>query len=270
MEHHEEKPRLKDCLYLLVTNRPLLMLVICNILFVIIKVSEQASFYFAYDSLFNAKYNVFLDVAKFPGAFLAGILVPVIVEKLGAKSDSRRFYQACCIMGVVINGLYAVSTYHGLINKPEGQPVTLLTGILVVAFTALATFPLEFKNLIQKEMEAETVDYVEWKSGKRVEGTMLSIMSFTGKLEGTLSSFICLSLLSMTNYTKHTLDESTIQNPQTLMALFLMTTVFPAVGYLLMLIPIHFYNITGDRHREMMKEILARREHRMLAQENAE
>lgn len=268
MEHHEETPSLKDCLYLLVTNVPLLMLVLCNFLFVVIKVSEQASFYFAYDSLFNAKYNVFLDVAKFPGAFLAGLLVPVIVEKLGAKSDSRKFYQACCVMGVVINGLFAASTYNGLINKPAGQPVTLLTGILVVAFTALSTFPLEFKNLMQKEMEAETVDYVEWKSGKRVEGTMLSIMSFTGKLEGTLSSFICLRILSATNYVEHTVDESTIQNPQTRLALFLMTTVFPAVGYLLMLIPIHFYKITGESHRQMMKEIMARREHQAIAAEN--
>ena len=260
MEHREETPSLKDCLRLLATNRPLMMLVLCNLLFVLIKVSEQASFYFAYDSLFNARYNVFLDAAKFPGSFLAGVFVPLIVEKLGARSDSRKFYQVCCMLGVAVNGLFALCTYNGVMNKPEGASVTLLTGILVVAFTALSTFPLEFKNLMQKEMEAETVDYVEWKSGKRVEGTMLSIMSFTGKLEGTLSSFICLRLLAATKYVEHTVDESTVQNPQTRLALFLMTTVFPAVGYLLMLIPIHFYNITGESHRQMMREIMARRQ----------
>ena len=46
---------------------------------------------------------------------------------------------------------------------------------MVIVFSAVVTFPLEFKNLMQKEMEAETVDYVEWKTGKRVEGTMLSL-----------------------------------------------------------------------------------------------
>lgn len=50
-----------------------------------------------------------------------------------------------------------------------------------------------------------------------------------------------------------------IQNTQTNWALFLMTTIVPAIGYLLMLIPMHFYNITGDGHRQMMKEILERR-----------
>ena len=158
-----------------------------------------------------------------------------------------------------MNGLFGLCTYNGILNKPTGTSVSLFTGVLVLAFTVLATFPLEFKNLMQKEMEAETVDYVEWKSGKRVEGTMLSIMSFTGKLEGTLSSFICLKLLNLTGYTEHTEDISTVQNLPTQRALFFMTTLFPAVGFLLMLIPIHFYNITGEGHRKMIAEIMERR-----------
>ena len=39
-----------------------------------------------------------------------------------------------------------------------------------------------------------------------------------------------------------------------------MTTVFPIIGYLLMLVPMHFYNIKGDGHRKMIKEIMERRE----------
>lgn len=259
LEHHEETPSLKECIHLLITNRPLLMLFLCNIFFVVIKVSEQASFYFAYDSLFNPKYNGLLDIAKAPGSVIAGVLVPVIVERLGAKSDSKKFYQACCVMGIVLNGLFALCTYNGIMNKGVNQSVSLFTGILVLIFSMLVTFPLEFKNLMQKEMEAETVDYVEWKSGKRVEGTMLSIMSFTGKLEGTLSSFICLQVLAHSGYVEHTTDVSTVQNHPTLLALFLMTTVFPIIGYALMLIPMHFYNITGESHRAMMKDIIARR-----------
>lgn len=259
MEHHEDTPSLNECIHLLLTNRPLLMLFLCNIFFVVIKVSEQCSFYFAYDSLFNAKYNGFLDVMKAPGSVLAGILVPVIVERLGAKSDSKKFYQVCCVLGIVFNGLFALCTYNGIMNKPADKPVSTITGIVVLAFSMLVTFPLEFKNLMQKEMEAETVDYVEWKSGKRVEGTMLSIMSFTGKLEGTLSSFICLQVLAHTGYVEHTADVSTVQNHNTLLGLFLMITIFPVIGYALMLIPMHFYNITGESHRKMMQDIIARR-----------
>ncbi len=154
--------------------------------------------------------------------------------------------------------LFAVTCYNGLMNKTEGTSVSLFVGILVVLFTGLTAIPLEFKNLIQKEMEAETVDYIEWKTGTRVEGIMLSIMSFTGKIENTFSSSIGLAILGFTGYMQHT-EGSMVQNPQTNMALFLLTTLVPAIGYLLMLVPMHFYNITGDGHRQMMKEIMERR-----------
>ena len=81
--------------------------------------------------------------------------------------------------------------------------------------------------------------------------------------EGTLSSSLALWILGLTRYTEHKdADEkfSIVQNPQTRWALFLMTTVVPVVGYLLMLLPIRFYNITGESHRQMMKEIMRRRE----------
>ena len=260
LEHHEETPGLKECLKLLVSNRPLFMLFLGNVVFILIKIPEQVSFYFAYDSLYAPKLNGFLDIAKAPGSVLAALIVPMIVEKLGRKADSRRFYQACCVAGALINGVFALGAFPGVMNKPADQPVSVMTGVLVVVFTLLSTIPLEFKNLMQKEMEAETVDYVEYHSGKRVEGTMLSIMSFTGKLEGTMSSALALWVLGLTKYVEHGDDKvSVVQNPQTRWALFLMTTLVPVLGYLLMLIPIHFYNITGQSHHEMMEAILARR-----------
>ena len=126
---------------------------------------------------------------------------------------------------------------------------------------------MEFKNLMQKEMEAETVDYIEWKTGRRVEGIMLSIMSFTGKIENTFSSSIGLALLCIVGYQSHT-EGSMIQSASTNNALFFMTVLLPAIGYLLMLIPMHFYNITGDGHRQMMKEIMQRREKEAAEEEN--
>ena len=127
---------------------------------------------------------------------------------------------------------------------------------------------VESYHLIQKEMEAETVDYIEWKTGTRVEGIMLSIMSFTGKIENTFSSSIGLAILGFTGYVQHT-EGSLIQNTETNWALFLLTTLVPAIGYLLMLIPMHFYNITGDGHRQMMKEIMERRAARKAEKETA-
>ena len=87
---------------------------------------------------------------------------------------------------------------------------------------------------------------------------MLSIMSFTGKIENTFSSTIGLRVLGLTGYISHE-EGSIAQNAATNKALFLMTVLVPALGYLLMLLPMHFYNITGESHRKMMEEIKERR-----------
>ncbi len=267
--HRENIPSIKECFKLLFQNRPLLMLFIGNIFFILCKIPEQISFYFVSDLMFTRKYNVFIDVIKFPASILAGLLVPKIAEKLGEKSDPKKFYQICCAAAIIINVLFAACTYKGLIAKEAGSTVSLITGIMVVIFTGLSVIPIEFKNLMQKEMEAETVDYIEWKSGTRVEGIMLSIMSFTGKIENTFSSSIGLSILGLTGYITHE-EGSLIQNAQTNKAMFLMTTIAPALGFLFMLIPMHFYNITAKSHKQMMVEIMARREALTQSREKAE
>lgn len=257
--HHEDAPSIKECFKLLFKNRPLLMLFIANLLFILVKVTNQISFYFVADLMFTTKYNVFIDVITFPGFLIAGIGVPKLVEKLGEKSDPRKFYRMCCIVAIAAHILFAITCYNGYINKAPGAVVSLPVGILTVIFTGITAIPLECKNLMQKEMEAETVDYIEWKTGTRVEGIMLSIMSFTGKIENSVSSAIGLAILAATGYIAHT-EGSMIQNSQTNMALFLMTTILPAVGYALMLIPMAFYNISGKNHHQMIEEIKARHE----------
>lgn len=257
--HHEDAPSVKECFKLLFKNRPLLMLFLANIFFLIVKVTSQISFYFVADLMFTTKYNVFIDVITFPGFLIAGIGVPWMVEKLGEKSDPRKFYRVCCVVAIILHLLFAVTCYDGLVNKEAGTQVSLGIGILVVLFTGLTAIPLECKNLMQKEMEAETVDYVEWKTGTRVEGIMLSIMSFTGKIENSVSSSIGLAILGYTGYIAHT-EGSLIQNAATNKALFFMTTILPAIGYLLMLIPMAFYNISGKSHHQMIEDLKVRHE----------
>ena len=48
-EHREDVPSVKECFALLFKNRPLLMLFLGNIFFVICKIAEQVSFYFVAD-----------------------------------------------------------------------------------------------------------------------------------------------------------------------------------------------------------------------------
>ena len=253
----KETPSVKECLRLLFQNRPLFMLFLSNIMFLLATVPSAVSMYFAVDLMGDSKFVLFLTIGMAPAPFIAGIGVPFLAEKLGAKTDFRKIYMGCCLAAAAVHTVFFITCRSGLVNKPSTEAVSWPMAIMIVVFLALSVIPLEFKNLCGKEMEAETVDYVEWKTGKRAEGVMLSLMSFTGKLTNSWSSSIALFVLGLAKYATH---EDAIPVPQTgeaKFALFALFTLIPIFGYLLMLVPLRFYNIPN--HRKMREEIEARK-----------
>jgi len=256
----KEAPTVRECLRLLMQNRPLFLLFLSNMMFLLATVPSAVSMYFAVDLMGDSKFVLLLTLGLAPAPFIAGIGVPMLAEKLGTKADFRKIYMGCCLAAAAVHTVFFLVCRGALVNKPSTQAVSWPMAALIVVFLALSVIPLEFKNLCGKEMEAETVDYVEWKTGKRAEGVMLSLMSFTGKLTNSWSSSIALFVLGMARYATH---EDAIPVPQTSearFALFALFTLIPIFGYLLMLIPIKFYNITAEGHRRMLAEIRERKQ----------
>ena len=50
-------------------------------------------------------------------------------------------------------------------------------------------------------MIGDTVDYMEWKTGKRNEGVSFSVLTFVGKLTGSLSTSVGTALLPLIGLT---------------------------------------------------------------------
>ncbi|MDY4910106.1 MAG: hypothetical protein SO149_07895, partial [Candidatus Fimenecus sp.] len=61
-----------------------------------------------------------------------GVGVPKLVEKLGTKSDPRKFFRACCIIAIVLHVLFYVTCRNGYLGKDAGEIVSLPIGILTV------------------------------------------------------------------------------------------------------------------------------------------
>ena len=259
-EHSDEEPTIRECFQLLLQNKPLFMLFLSNMAFLLVTVKTAVQMYFAIDLMGDAAYKTALDVALAPAPFIAGILVPKITEKLGEKADFKKMYIVCCLAAAALHGLFYVTTSGSLLRLNLNERPAIPIVILVLLFIVLTSIPLEIKNLLSKEMEAETVDYVEWKSGTRAEGIMLSLMSFTGKLTNSVSSTIGLAVLGWAGYATHEDAIAVAQTPIAKTALLSCMTTIPMVGYLLMLVPVIFYTITRSQHNRMMTEIAARKE----------
>ncbi|MGN0635852.1 MAG: MFS transporter [Acutalibacteraceae bacterium] len=258
-EHNNNEPTIKECFALLLKNKPLFMLFLSNMAFLLVTVKTAVQMYFAVDLMGDAAYVTILSVALAPAPFIAGVLVPFITEKLGERADFKKMYIACCVLAALLHGLFYVTTSGSLLHLQTGEKPTVPIIILVLLFVVLTSIPLEFKNLLSKEMEAETVDYVEWKTGTRAEGIMLSLMSFTGKLTNSVSSTIGLAVLGLANYATHENAVAVAQTFTAKNALLSCMTLIPMGGYILMLLPILFYSISRKQHTQMMAEIAARK-----------
>lgn len=261
--YSDDSPSLQQCIKSLLANKPLLSLVFCNLAYLLVTTIGASAMYVAVDVLGGTQYMLMLEIAIFPASIVANIFMPKLMEKINHKIDNRRLFMIACLLAAVLHTvlfLVCYPTVHGGgIREGGGFSIPLLcfTIFMVFAFSV----PQETKNLLQKEMEAESVDYVEWKTGERPEGTTLSVMSFLSKLTNSVSSSIVLYVLHLANYAQPVGDATVAaQTPGARVAIFSLVTLIPALGYLLMLIPAKFYSITGKKHKQMMRDIAARKE----------
>ena len=247
--YSEEAPSFKEQVHLLFQNKPLFMLVISNILFLLTTLPAAVQMYFAIDLMGNADYNIILGFAGGPAIFLSAIIIPKITEKFGSKMDFRKFYLACCLGGAAVHALLHI-TMKNTLMKNAGA-LGWGPAIAVMIFIGLAALPTEFKNICAKQMEAETVDYIERKSGQRAEGVMLSMIAFTGKLQNSASSAVVLFFLALAKYQVHADALPHMQAGGAYNMLIAMNTLIPAVAWLLMMVPIWFFNTRADRQERV-------------------
>jgi Na+/melibiose symporter-like transporter len=116
---------------------------------------------------------------------------------------------------------------------------------------------------INYAMIADSVDYVEWKTGKRTEGITISFQTLMNKLMTALQASSVSLLLYLFAFVQPKSINSVIviqqQSDKTLFGIFCMITVMPVAGWLLSLIPIRFYDFIGDKRRQAQMDIVDRR-----------
>ena len=123
-------------------------------------------------------------------------------------------------------------------------------------------------------MIVDSVDYVEWKTGKRNEGVTVSFQTLMNKLMYALQTGLVSLVLIIIKFVEPVkVGDQLItqqQSDYTLKGFFFMITVIPAIGWLVSAIPMKFYNFIGaeracaSRAWKMREERLAKE----LSQEN--
>ena len=127
---------------------------------------------------------------------------------------------------------------------------------LAFAGLVLCQVGIALVNMLVWALEADTVEYGEWKTGVRAEGIIYALFSFTRKTGQAVGGALAAYALAIGGYVAgvETQSESAEWGIRAAAGLL------PAVAALIAIVIMFFYPLTDARHREIVAEIAERRE----------
>jgi glucuronide carrier protein len=236
------KVSLRQSLGTLTGNRPLLMLCLSALSFLTGMFALQTvQAYYARDVLGDANLFIVLTVVSTLAMFVVAPLIPRVVGRVGKKK------------AYVVAGSTAVVAGIGIAFTPPSQVW------LAVTFFGLYGVGIAAVNTLMWALEADTVEYGEWRTGVRTEGTTYAVFSFTRKLGQALGGAAAAYGLGMVGYLAGAEQQSQGALDGIRFIAGLAPAVFIAIGSAIMLA----YPLTEKTFAAMVAEVQARREARV-------
>ncbi|MDD4316515.1 MAG: MFS transporter [Clostridia bacterium] len=236
----EKKPTVKENLRYFMVNKPLQLVFVANILGFGQGLSVLASMYIATYLLGDATFNVLVVAATGVSGYIGMLLTPKLLKKL----DYRQLYLACSVVGAASFVLMLLL----------GQNIYSIIGCLFIS-----GFPLGIIGNINFSMIADSIDYVEWKTGKRTEGISISVQSLMIKLISAFQVTFVALILSLISFKQPIeIDHKIIiqqQSAGTLTNLFRFLVFTPIASWILGAAVMFFYDFVGEKRQLAQAEL---------------
>jgi glucuronide carrier protein len=238
VEHDAAPVSLKQSLGAIRHNRPLVLLCL-SALFMLTGMFTQQTLqvYYARDVLGSADFQIVLTVLSIGGMFVVSPVIPRIVETFGKK---RAYVAAGAVTAVGAVGI--------ALTPPS------VRALAFVFFAVYGTGIAAVQNLIFA-LQADTVEYGEWETGVRTEGSNYAVLSFSRKVGQGIGGGVAAFGIGVGGY----VAGAATQSPGAIDTIRSITGFGPAlfvgIGAAIMLA----YPLTEERFREVVGEIAFRR-----------
>lgn len=232
----------KELLSGLASNKPLILLLLSNLILSFSGIGEAFSTYYYFDVLGYASLSI---IANTP-AFIISLFSYSLIN-----TAKKRFNNKTIIIGsnLAVGALQFVLFLVGL-HHFQNIKIMLPAIILCNSITGLFGGIL---NTLPVEMLTEAADYAEWKTGVRMEGIAFSLKNSVVKVYGTLAQGLAALLLSLIGYVSS--EQPIVQNNAVQRRIWIIFSLTPAVIRILCTLPICFYNIVGEKRKQMFNEL---------------
>lgn len=189
------------------------------------------------------------QVASALGMFGAMLLMPLLFKKFNYK----QIVIFTSIMGAVASLIVWFLGYERF--------------WLCVPFFVISCIPLGAINVCAFAMIGDCLDYMEWKSGKRMTGLGSAIQSFVTKLGNAISTSFIIVMYMIVRLDVASISASVTANPLEMgdgvrTGMFSLISIIPAVSLLLCTVPLFFYDLVGEKKERITRELAEQREAR--------
>lgn len=239
----EAKVTIKETFAMLITNRPLGILCGASFFYLIgYYTVTAASVYYAAYILGDPGLAVEMVLVTTCVQVLATPFIPKLIDKFGKKSCFQY-----CGMFTVVGGVALFLTPDGIVWL-----ALVCLGIKGVGISLI--------NTVMFGLEADTVEYGEWQTGTRSEGSIYAIFSFTRKLTQSIGGAATAWALALGGYVS---ASSAAVNPEqpgsALFAIKVVVGLVPAVAAVIAMIVFYVYPLTDERFQQIRDETEARK-----------
>ena len=234
LPHSAPKLSLRQAQATLVQNVPLQILCVSSLFFMTANVvSNTAKLFYLRDVLGRLELFAFLTAAQVVITLVLALVTPRLVQRWG-----KRFIYVCGGLLGAVGGV--------LVFTAPAELVWLAVAGMFLSLTGGAAV-----SILMWALVADTVEYGEWKTGHRTDGTNYSLLASTRKIGMALGGGLAAFALAWGGYESGATEQSATAE----LGIRVAAGLVPAVILLLTVGVMRWYPLTDDAHAELVRGI---------------
>lgn len=236
-----EKFEYKKVIKAALKNRPLIGVMIATIGSMLTITGSSQTYSYIYKEVYhNTDMIMISTVAAMPFMFIVFPLIPKLVAKYGKRN----------VILITSAFSFAVSAVKLVFYVDS---VVLYTALNILTMVGQTAFTMLIWALV-----SDCLDYSEWKTGFRSDGSMYSLYTFSRKIGSTVASTGIAASLGLVGYVE---GQNVIQTAEAVTGIYYVCNAIPALCYALQLIGIGLiFNLNKKKTDEMYADMAAKRQ----------
>lgn len=181
--------------------------------------------------------------------YMIAVFVTPYLLKLTSK---KKMFIIMSALGFIFNVISVICGYENM--------------ILFIVIRIFAHIPPTITATIASYMIMDCLDYAEYETGQRTEGSTFAVNNLIMKIGNAVFSSLVMLILGLVGYDAALnepalkMGEHMMHNyPEMLNGIFLLMTAMPAIGCLVQMIPMIFYKLDDKEVNSIVTELKKRR-----------